>query len=254
VPRALYDVQLSTSNAVLEHMSIRDRDQDVSIAMQHQRGRLYLGQPIEAVERLNGCHLLHGCLDRRWVDQANAQPLFHYIAMRLEELRRRDRRPRPADLLLSRKPWLRREQGDHLRRSGDRPTFPIRMRCAAARRAAEHEALHSLRMIERQLLRDHPAHRHAEHVGAVDPERIHQAERIARHHPRRIRMIGRIRLSDPPVVERNHPMPRRKIRHLKRPSQMVPTKPHDENQWLAAPHVLVIHLDVPNPNPRHAAT
>jgi hypothetical protein len=199
VPRALYDVQLSTSNAVLEHMSIRDRDQDVSIAMQHQRGRLYLGQPIEAVERLNGCHLLHGCLDRRWVDQANAQPLFHYIAMRLEELRRRDRRPRPADLLLSRKPWLRREQGDHLRRSGDRPTFPIRMRCAAARRAAEHEALHSLRMIERQLLRDHPAHRHAEDVCLINTEGAQEPGRI-------VRKIAKTDLARQPVACPRAPM------------------------------------------------
>ena len=112
---------------------------------------------------------------------------------------------------------------------------------------------HALGALERQLLGDHPAHRYAEHVGAVDAERIHEAERVARHHPRRVRVIGSVGLADTAVVERDHPMPHRKVGHLKRPGHVIAAEPHDQHQRIAAADVLVIHLDVPNPHPWHVA-
>ena len=44
--------------------------------------------------------------------------------------------------------------------------------------AAEHEAAHALGRVDRQLLGDHPAQRHAEDVGPFDVEVVQQADRV----------------------------------------------------------------------------
>jgi hypothetical protein len=48
----------------------------------------------------------------------------------------------------------------------------------AAVRAAQDETIDPVVPAERDLLSDHPAQRHAEHVGALDPEVVEEGDRV----------------------------------------------------------------------------
>mgnify|MGYP003694025445 CR=1 FL=1 len=79
------------------------------------------------------------------------------------------------------------------------------VRVRARERAAPGAGAHPLRVRERQLLSDHAAHRHADHVGAVDAERLHEPERVRRHHRGRVGVIGRARSRPAPrLSKRDH--------------------------------------------------
>ena len=52
---------------------------------------------------------------------------------------------------------------------------------AAAGGAAEDQRAHARRVVQRQLLRDHPAHRRAEHVRRRDAGGVHHRRRILGH-------------------------------------------------------------------------
>ena len=56
-------------------------------------------------------------------------------------------------------------------------------------------------MSERQLLGDHPAHRDADHVCALEPQHLEQAGGVPGHLDDRERSVDRRRETDPPVVE-----------------------------------------------------
>ncbi len=129
------------------------------------------------------------------------------------------------------------------------------VRVRARERAGQVQRAHAIRPRERQLLRDHAAHRHAEHVGAVDAERVHEAERVAGHHARRVRVIRSVALAHAAVVERDHPIQRGELGHLKRPRRLIAAEPHDRARAARrSPHILVVHLDVPDPHLRHRET
>ena len=72
---------------------------------------------------------------------------------------------------------------------------------AAAVGGAEGQGADPLRVGERQLLGDHPAHRDADDVGALDLERVEQRQRVAGHVGDRERQLGPAREPHAAVVE-----------------------------------------------------
>ena len=72
---------------------------------------------------------------------------------------------------------LRRRRQD--RREGFRPGLR-HLRAAGGGHDGD-EALHPLRVVDRDELRDHPAHRGAGDMGAVDPERPEEGGGVGRH-------------------------------------------------------------------------
>ena len=119
-------------------------------------------------------------------------------------------------------------------------------------RATQVERAHPPGVRERHLLRDHAAHRHADHVPALDAEGVHQPERVAGHHRDRVGAVGRVRLARAPVVEGDHPMVLGEGAHLQAPGGVIAAEAHDEHERLARARLHVVHLDVAHPHPGHA--
>src|SRR5437899_9159836 len=65
---------------------------------------------------------------------------------------------------------------------------------------AQNQASNALRVVNRELLSDHPAHRHAKNMGTRDIERIKQANYIAREQRDRIGDVGLVREPSPAVI------------------------------------------------------
>ena len=76
------------------------------------------------------------------------------------------------------------EQAHHLGIAGRQARVP-------GRRHDRGERAHARREVDRHALRDHAAHRRADHVRALDPERVEQPDRVRRHVAQR---IGRLHL------------------------------------------------------------
>jgi hypothetical protein len=59
-------------------------------------------------------------------------------------------------------------------------------------------------MVERKLLRDHPAHRDAHHVRAIDFGMVKHAGRVGSHVGHRERLFGLVALAGAAIVECDH--------------------------------------------------
>ena len=109
--------------------------------------------------------------------------------------------------------------------------------------AREDQAPYALGVPERQLLRDHAAHRDAEDVRSRDAERVEQAGRVVRH---LVDGVGPGGLRAPPdaaVVEGDRPVARGEVGDLEHPRRRVGGEAHDEEERIAAPVLLVVQLD-----------
>jgi hypothetical protein len=106
-------------------------------------------------------------------------------------------------------------------------------------------------MIQGHFLRDHPAHRHAQHVGPLDAERIEQADGVRRHEAGRVGRVGNRAPPGTPVVEADHPVARAERRHLKRPRQVVSPEPHDQQQRIPLARLDIVQLDPVHLHHRH---
>ena len=73
-------------------------------------------------------------------------------------------------------------------------------------RAAEHEPPDASRVPERELLGDHAAHRHAEHVGGHGSEGVEQRGGVVGELGSRIGPGRRVRLATAAIVEGDHPV------------------------------------------------
>ena len=121
---------------------------------------------------------------------------------------------------------------------------------SAAHRAAEDERTNLLGMTERQLLRDHAAHRHAVDVGVVDAETVEEACGIVGHLHDGVRAARPIALPRSAVVvvdgakaaeERDRPEPGL-ARHA---------VPHDEEERFTLPRLVVVDLHAIDRRIRH---
>ncbi len=101
---------------------------------------------------------------------------------------------------------LRRERllGVHLER-GERSGVAGNAVREAAQRAAEHQAAQTCGMVERELLRDHAAHRYAHDVRTLDARVVEHAGRVGRHVGHRERLFGLIAFACAAVVDQDGP-------------------------------------------------
>jgi hypothetical protein len=113
------------------------------------------------------------------------------------------------------------------------------------------QGAYALRALERQLLGDHSTHRHTDHVRSIDAERVHEPERIPRHHPGRVGVIGSVGPAHAAVVECDHSILGGQGAHLERPGRVIAAEAHDQQQRLPGSSLQVVHLDIPNPNRGH---
>ncbi len=72
--------------------------------------------------------------------------------------------------------------------------------------AAEHQTSDPLGPSERQFLRDHATHRHAEHVGALDRQPVEQGDGVAGQLPRGVGAGRDRRAAAAAVVVGDHAM------------------------------------------------
>ena len=99
---------------------------------------------------------------------------------------------------------------------------------------------HPLGRRQRHLLRDRAAHRNAEQVEAVEPERVGQAERVLRH-VRDLVLASRPRgLPDVAVVEDDRAVALGEGGDLQHPGEGVGRQPHHAEQRLTLTVLLVV--------------
>jgi hypothetical protein len=113
---------------------------------------------------------------------------------------------------------------------------------AAAIRPVEDQAAHPFGMCQRQLLRDRAAHRRADHMCALDAERVHERDGVCREGRRAILAGRRLRLADAAVVERRDPPAVAEARDLVDPARALVGEPGDEDDVVALPCLLGVQL------------
>src|SRR5581483_3428674 len=121
----------------------------------------------------------------------------------------------------------------------------------AARRAAEREGPHALRVPQRQLLRHHAAHRRAVDERGVVAERVEQRRSVIGEH--RDRVLGRglvATAAAPAVVDDEAMMPAVRL-HQVRDLEHVRAEPADPEQRLALAVLLVVQPDAVDGGVRH---
>src|SRR6516225_1234252 len=114
-------------------------------------------------------------------------------------------------------------------------------------RASEDQTRETVGVIQRELLRDHPAHRDAEHRGASDSERVHQPLRVGGHLANRIGRRRLVAAAGPAIVELQQAKNARQDWSLLIPRAKVRTESPDHRQRLRALAVdLVVDVDARN--------
>ena len=139
----------------------------------------------------------------------------------------------------------------HLARRRDPPAelrdgelaLPLDVAVGLGKRAGEHETPHAPRMPERQLLGDHAAHRHADDVGARDPHGVEEAGRVVGHVVHGVRAGRSGAPPHTPVVEGDRAIAAGEVGNLEQPGTRVGGEPHDEEQRVPVPALLVVELD-----------
>src|SRR3990170_6195578 len=179
-----YDPHLRAGYALQQDIRVPHRKQLVAVAVDDQRRRRDPRQPLVSIELLDRHELPADALPRRGGGQPGADdPGPELRPGTLHELRRRRREQELPDRVQRRPPALARAR-DNLR---------VRRHAVgeAAGRAAQDQPLHRLRVVQRQLLGDHPTHRDAQHVRARDAYLPKEAGRILRHQ-RHGQLAGRL--------------------------------------------------------------
>src|SRR6266852_3048168 len=105
-------------------------------------------------------------------------------------------------------------------------------------------------MMQRKLLRDHPAHRDAVDRGLFDPECAGQIARIFRHGGDGVRSIGLVGVSSPAIIEVNAVEARHK-RQRRRPCHAGQPEAHYEQERLARSEGFVVEIYRACFNPWH---
>jgi hypothetical protein len=119
------------------------------------------------------------------------------------------------------------QQGLHYGRRGRH-----RLR-AAAGGAAENQRSHSLRMIQRQFLRDHSSHRNPVDMRPFDTRRVQDSRRIVGHLRNRVWAGWQVAFPDPAVIEHNRLVMVRHRRPRSMPHVVRIPESHDEQQRVA---------------------
>src|ERR1035437_6673259 len=97
-------------------------------------------------------------------------------------------------------------------------------------------------MVERELLRDHPAHRDAHHVRAVDFRMVEHAGHVSRHVGYRERLFGLVALTGAAVVDHDGLEARfEQLKERRAPSTARPGIAEDERERLALAANLVVN-------------
>jgi len=107
-------------------------------------------------------------------------------------------------------------------------------------RHREDETRHALGMVDGELLRDHAAHRDADHVRTRDPERVEETDRVLRHRGDRPGRRRRRAAPGAAIVERDHPVARRECLPLRRPRLETRAEARDQQERRTAPLFLVV--------------
>ncbi len=105
----------------------------------------------------------------------------------------------------------------------------------AGRGASEHQAAHARRVPERELLRNHAAHRDAVDVRAVDLRMIEDRRDVIRHIGHGPRCIGLVALAGAAIVdEDSFEAPLDEVEKRITPSAAGAAEAHDEGERIAA--------------------
>ena len=98
-------------------------------------------------------------------------------------------------------------------------------------------------MTERELHRDHSAHRQTTDVGLLDTECVHQRGRVVGHVRDRVRAGGLRAAASIAVVEDDDLKLLRQRRNLReRPKGGVVSDPHHQDEWLSLTVYFVIEF------------
>ena len=120
--------------------------------------------------------------------------------------------------------------------------------------AGEDETAHPVGVLQGQLLRDHPAHRHADDVRAGDPERVEQADGVVGHLVDGVR-AGRLGApADAAVVEDDRAVVPREVGHLEHPRRGIRGEAHDEEERISAALLVVVEVDRAHLGDAHPST
>ena len=106
-------------------------------------------------------------------------------------------------------------------------------RVVPARRAREHERVHTVRVHDAEDLRDHAAHRRADHVGARDAFRVEHLDRVLRHAHEVVRTGRRVGVPGAAVVDRDAAVVAAERAALERPTPGVHAEPLDHQHGRA---------------------
>ena len=115
-----------------------------------------------------------------------------------------------------------------------------------------------VRVVERELLRHHAAHRESEQMDAFGAEMAQQAHHVVRHVGDRPFAAGRARAAVSAQVDENGRHTAAQLRHLVEPDAAIGAQAVQEHDWrrsgvprLRAIDELVVELDLSYPDVRH---
>jgi hypothetical protein len=151
----------------------------------------------------------------------------------LEETLRKSSILLPSLLAVQSPPVPEERHSPQVRRPGSKSTATC---------TTQQERPHAFRMPERQLLRNHSAHRRTHYVSAFNARRIHNCRRIPRHGGDPVRPSRHIAPPHAPVIEHNRPVPPRDFRKYPRPHFQRKTQAHDHQHGLPGTVALPVNL------------